>query len=893
MTDPIPRLNAALEGRYRVERELGAGGMATVYLADDLRHERKVALKVLRPELAAVMGADRFLSEIRTTANLQHPNILPLFDSGEADGFLFYVMPYVEGESLRDKLDREKQLPIDAALRIATEVAEALDHAHRAGVVHRDIKPANVLLRDGRPLVADFGIALAVSAAGGGRLTETGLSLGTPFYMSPEQATADRDPDARSDVYSLGCVLYEMLAGDPPHVASTAQAMLAKILTDDVRPVTELRATVPAHVAAAVATSLSRLPADRWESAGEFARALRDRSLTADRLNPVLRAGSAETGRWSPARVLFTGAAALVGVVAGLAIGSGLGSDAAGESGTFRFTFPVPGGFGSWDWESPLMTITPDGSAVVYVSEGSLHVRRLDTFESYVLEGTEGADDPFVSPDSRFVGFARDRRLYRIPIEGGAVELLSDVAVLYSPGAAWGESGELVYSSGSAGEGLFTVAVDGSQPQGLTQLDTTAAEYYHQWPQFLDDDRKVLFTVVGLSGLWEDARIDVIDRDTGVRTTVRERATFGRYLDSGHVLYVDADGTLYALPFDLESLQATGSPFAIESGIQVARWGGVGSLAVSENGVMAFARGSHDEKHLLQWVDRSGSPFGNLGPATLAGAMRLSPDETRVLTWLSRPANADLYLVDAVTGAPERLTYEPSWEWSAAWAPDGERIAYSSSRAGYNIILTQSTQGEGSAELAYQGEQELWPTSWSGDGEWIAFEESPFGNRMDMLAVKVGAPDSTVTIAATENWECCGRFSPNGRWMAYQADEDGGAPQIHVVAFPELTPRRQVSSVTGVEPRWSPGGDELYFWEGPTLMSVPIADPDRLPTAAARSVFTLSDRQMAGDPAYAPTADGSRFLLKLLNEASIPREIHVVTNLGDVIRGMEAGQGAG
>ena len=216
MTDPLSRLSAALADKYRIERELGAGGMATVYLAQDLKHDRKVALKVLRPELAAVIGAERFLSEIKTTANLQHPHILPLFDSGEADSFLFYVMPYVEGETVRDRISREKQLPVADAVRITTEVAAALDYAHRHGVIHRDIKPENILLHDGSALVADFGIALAASKAGGTRMTETGMSLGTPHYMSPEQAMGEREITARTDVYALGCVAYEMLMGEPP-----------------------------------------------------------------------------------------------------------------------------------------------------------------------------------------------------------------------------------------------------------------------------------------------------------------------------------------------------------------------------------------------------------------------------------------------------------------------------------------------------------------------------------------------------------------------------------------------------------------------------------------------------------------------------------------------------
>src|SRR5512147_784186 len=270
------RLSAALADRYRIERALGTGGMATVYLAEDLKHDRKVALKVLKPELAAVIGADRFVVEIKTTAALQHPHILPLFDSGTADGFLFYVMPFIDGETLRTKLDRERQLGIDEALRITTDVADALDYAHRHGVIHRDIKPENILLHDGRPMVADFGIALAVSAAAGGRMTETGLSLGTPHYMSPEQATAEKEITGRSDIYSLGSVLYEMLAGDPPHTGSSAQQIIMKIITEAPQPVTARRRSVPPNVAAAVAKALEKLPADRFETAKALGDALAD-----------------------------------------------------------------------------------------------------------------------------------------------------------------------------------------------------------------------------------------------------------------------------------------------------------------------------------------------------------------------------------------------------------------------------------------------------------------------------------------------------------------------------------------------------------------------------------------------------------------------------------------
>src|SRR5215216_4887239 len=264
MTDTLTRLTTAIADKYTIERELGQGGMATVYLAEDLRHQRKVAVKVVHPELAAVLGAERFLSEIHVTAALQHPHILPLFDSGQADGQLYYVMPFVDGESLRGRLHRERQLPIDEAVRLSREVASALDYAHRHGVIHRDIKPENILVHDGQAVVADFGIALAVQSAGGARMTQTGLSLGTPQYMSPEQAMGEKTIDARSDVYALGAVTYEMLAGDPPFTGASVQAVVARLISEDPRPLVVQRKSIPEYVDGAVMRALEKLPADRF-----------------------------------------------------------------------------------------------------------------------------------------------------------------------------------------------------------------------------------------------------------------------------------------------------------------------------------------------------------------------------------------------------------------------------------------------------------------------------------------------------------------------------------------------------------------------------------------------------------------------------------------------------
>ncbi len=320
MTDAIGRLTTALAGDYQIERELGSGGMATVFLAEDRKHRRPVAIKVLRPELAAAIGPERFLREIEISANLDHPHILPLYDSGAADGFLYFVMPYVEGESLRDRLNREKQLPIDQALQIAREVADALSYAHSRNVVHRDIKPENILLAGGHARVADFGIARAITAAGGDRLTQTGLAIGTPAYMSPEQATGSQDLDGRSDLYSLACVLYEMLAGQPPFTGVTTESIVHQHIAVEPKAITALRPAIPASVSAALMRALSKTPADRFSPAAQFAEALREGG------HPVQQ--TVGTPSWTnPVRAGLTFglvAAATLAVVAVLVIVGGL-----------------------------------------------------------------------------------------------------------------------------------------------------------------------------------------------------------------------------------------------------------------------------------------------------------------------------------------------------------------------------------------------------------------------------------------------------------------------------------------------------------------------------------------------------------------------------------------
>jgi len=828
VTDPASRLTAALADRYVIERELGQGGMATVYLAHDARHDRRVALKVLRPELAAVIGAERFLSEIKTTANLQHPHILPLYDSGETDSFLFYVMPFVEGESLRDRLNREKQLPVPDAVHIATEIADALDYAHRHGVIHRDIKPENILLHDGRALVADFGIALAASKAGGTRMTETGMSLGTPTYMSPEQAMGEREITAKSDVYALGCVTYEMLMGEPPFTGPTAQAIVARVVTEEPRSISLQRKTVPPHVNAAVLKALAKLPADRFSTAAAFSEALANPTATmATPLPPAGVPGSVagDGERWRRVAVV---AAAFAVVLGGLAGWEWLRSPEPGA--VSRFVVEFEGGL---DLTSPLApAISPDGAHIAYNGgNGELVLRDRDRLEATPIPDGETGQAPFFSPDGKrlafFTGLPGALRVASIS-GGSAVTLVTDSA--YGSGGTWSDDGWL-YFVGGMSQSLMRVREEGGQPQLVARPNPAHDELFFNWPQILPGDRTALLTIWRRKGNADIAALDVASG----RVTVLTRGVRALYAPTGHLVVLQGDGSLAAVHFDPKGLSLGGRPTKVLEGVWV---GGFAALpmALSNTGTLLYQTAPPDQQVVR--VTRDGKPQP-VDPAWSGqfNQLALSPDGRRLAAAVVREGRAELWVKALDTGPLTRLAYEGTYDYRSSWSPDGRSILFVSDQSGHSALYRIPADGSAPSTPLRDDPRAVDEGSLSHDGRWLIYRAGSGGGR-DIYAIRPGLDSVPVPLATTAFEEFSPALSPDGRWLAYASDESRRA-EVYVRPFPGAgSAKWQVSREGGSEPVWAHSGRELFYRNAAgDLVAVALAPGPSFQVASERVLF--------------------------------------------------------
>jgi serine/threonine-protein kinase len=811
VSEVTERLTTAIADRYRIERRLGEGGMATVYLAEDLKHKRKVALKVLRPELAAVLGAERFVQEITTTASLQHPHILPLFDSGTADGFLYYVMPYIEGETLREKLNRETQFGIDEAVQLTAAIADALDYAHRNGVIHRDIKPENILLHDGRAMVADFGIALAVSAAAGGRMTETGLSLGTPHYMSPEQATAEKELSARSDVYSLGSVLYEMLTGEPPHMGNSAQQIIMKIVTDTARPVTELRKSVPPNVAGAVAKALEKLPADRFATAAEFAAALKNPTFTS-----AMTAATA--GRPAAAGSRRTATTAVLAAVALAATATGLWGwlrpSPTPPVVRYRLSMP-PSQEPNLNGDAP--AAAPDGSFLLYrgfFSEGTagaqLWLKRRDSDVATPVSGTVAILTWAISPDGRSIAFTLggSGELRTLSLSGGApLTVVSDSVV--SSGIAWLDDGTIVFSRAVAlGFSLHRVPAGGGTPVPILPPDSVVR--FDVAPVALPGSRGLVFSRCGTA---TGCDIWVYDsRQDAARPVVREVQGGAAYAVSGHLLY-RSGGALVATPFDATRLEVTGAPVSLADGIA--------SFSLSRSGTLVLMTGDAGPagpSYQMVWVDRTGrqTPVDTTWTFRLTQfaantGWALSPDGSRLAVGLSSDEGDDIWIKPLPRGPASRITFNPAPDYRPRWEPDGRRVAFKSNRTNPGIYLRRA-DGTGSDSLLIV-RSDAQEAVLSPDGRWLLMRVGGTvgaGGR-DIVGMRLGEDTVPVPVLSTRYDEHAVSLSPDGRWIAYKSDETG-TTEVFVRPFPDTDGGKwQISSSGGRAPLWSRDGRELFY----------------------------------------------------------------------------------
>ena len=864
-------LAAALADRYTIEREIGSGGMGTVYLARELKHDRQVALKVLRPEIASHLGVVRFLNEVKITARLDHPHILTLIDSGEADEFLWYVQPFVRGESLRAKLDREKQLSIEEAVAITRQVASALEHAHQRGVIHRDIKPANILIHEGEAMVADFGIALAVTEAADSRMTATGIAIGTPQYMSPEQATGERHIDGRSDQYSLAAVLYEMLSGSTPHTAPTTQALIAKLLTERPTRVRTVRSNVPPNIDAAVAKALEMTPADRFASAAEFGATLqytpsggfpaaeaprRSRVvLFATIAGVVVLAGAGAAVMLRPSAPAFTvGRSEQVTADPGLEIQPSLSPDgklvayAAGSASQMRIFIRPVGGVGGGGRTIPLSDDStavetqprwsPDGTSILFLTRGGASVGAAFGGASRPLIAPSASaivKSAAWSPDGKEIAFVRGDTLSAMLIDGGHVRMIATGSDLHS--CTWAGRliacvslnslsvlpGPLFGNLAPSGIVLFPIA--GGDPVRIAE--PTA---YNHSPVFSGDGRRLFFVssrdgprdvyVVSLSSAGRP-------RGAPVRLTTGLGAkTISLSADAKRLSYA-----VYTARANIWSVPIPANPPA-------------GGLAVSAANAAAVTRGSQ----VIQ-------------------GMRVSPDGRWLLYDSDLRGHSDLYRMPIDGGAAEVLLTDSVDEFAPDLSPDGTAIVFHSFRSGTRDIELKPLNGGAIEPVTNTPGQESYP-KWSPDGKSILFYDQR--TPRNALVTRRG-PDgkwSAPEVLASGTYRP--QWSPDGKSISYVAAPADGEPGAVMVMPAGGGPARQVFTPGNGAPLvshaiWAPDGRALYlkvhdargltsFWSvdahgGRPRELLRLADPEwqsvrnDFATNGKRLFFDVEDRQ--------------------------------------------------
>ena len=898
---PLP--DGARLGSYEIISALGAGGMGEVYRARDTRLGRLVAVKILPQTFVADRErVARFQREAKILASLNHPHIGAIYGLDEADGVKALVMELVDGEDLAQRLTRGR-IPLDEALPIAKQIAEALEAAHEQGIIHRDLKPANIRVRvDGTVKVLDFGLAKALvrgaespdilsSPTITAEATHAGIVLGTAPYMSPEQAKG-RTVDRRTDVWAFGAVLYEMLTGTRAFPGESVTETLSHVLT-----LTPDWALLPAETPAAIRTLLRRCmektPARRLDSAV----ALRLE------IDEALAAPAGVTAERTPGRRRRVNWAALAAVI---------GSSFLATLGTWvvmrkappapllpaRFTIAFPTNvpderlFAGTD-----LALSPDGRYLAYQSAGHLMLRALDELEAVPLSGVNGGRTPFFSPDSRWIGFFEEGDLKKVAVTGGAVVTLS--RELGNPeGASWGDDGTIVVSSIDGNIGLRRVSADGGAATPLTT--PSAAQNPHLTPSMLPGSRALLFSI--WANTREDQQIAVLDLKSGQQKTLLRGAVAAEYLETGHLVYATVDdratvaGTLWAVAFDLDRLAVLGEPVRVSETMGVDMFV---DYAVSRTGALVYVPARALSRSLV-WVDRTGreTAIDELPPRPY-DTVSLSPDGTRVAFGVF-DQDFDIWTWDLARHSLTRLTFDPGVDTLPRWTPDGRQIVFQSERTGVLNVYRVAADGSGSVERLTTSNSAHWPNSITPDGTALLFCEQRPKTGFDILRLPLpsrlagGATRSNervseaTTLVASPSSEYAANISPDGRYFAYQSAESGGRFEIYVRPYRDASLGRwQISTEGGMAPIWARTGRELFYLDASnTLMTVSVdTSGPRLTFGRPARVF---ETKYAGNfYSYDVTPDGRRFLTMKNSTADGPhqaRRMVVVLNWFEEVR---------
>jgi eukaryotic-like serine/threonine-protein kinase len=884
-------------GAYEVVRLIGAGGMGEVYEARDTRLDRIVALKVLPESLSADPDRrERFEREARAVAALNHPHICGLHDVGEAaspmsssiDTTRFLVMEYVEGHTLGERLARGP-LSLAEALRHAIEIADALDHAHSRGLIHRDLKPGNIMLTGTGAKLLDFGLAkaehaldvpsLATVSLEEVPLTAPGVLLGTFPYMAPE-VLEGRGADARSDVFSFGAVVHEMVSGQRAFQARTVAGLIGAILHTEPAPLSSLREITPPTLDHLVARCLAKSPASRWQTARDVMLELK--WIERDGRNDALVRRPSPKLRLVLQAALIVAAGALVVSIVSSYVRVPFALDS-----SIRFAFSLPTGLRPADVAlTGPVTISPDGQRVVFAATGAdgtqrLWVRPLDSLSAESLTGTDGGAYPFWSPDGGSIAFFAQRKLKRVYLTGGPPQTLCD-AVL-PRGGSWSRNGVIIFSGG-AGRALYHVS---SQGGAATAVPADGSNSERYWPSFLPDGRRYLYFARP-----QKFGIYVASLDSAGATLLLSDYVSATYSSAGYLLGVlgTARGapaaTLMARRFDLKSLEASGDAIPVAENIQYHSGIARAAFSVSENGTLIYDDTERARTHLI-WFDRQGRKLGSVGGALSYGQPSLSADARTVVAQRVDPVtqDEDLWLIDTSRDVASRLTANPNIDFMPVVSPNGTGVVFASARGAppnlFHKLLTGSVFQD---SLLSQSADNLQPTDWSPDGRSVVFARLNPRTQWDLWRLPIssdGQRHDPVPLLETEFNEHLGRFSPNGRWLAYVSDESG-TNEVYVRAYPTSAMVKRISTNGGSEPRWRGDGKELFFLTADgTVMAVNVSSESTFDVDPPAALFTFrmgSTRNSGYDVRYTVAPDGQRFLVSVVMEGMDALPTKVVMN---------------